>query len=65
VRPILLTGLPGTGKTTVMEKLVERLRDLEPAGFLTREIRQAGSRTNPEQCKDGGCFACVWNVGSQ
>lgn len=42
---ILLTGLPGVGKTTVIEKVVERLGGRETiSGFLTSEIREEGSR---------------------
>lgn len=41
---ILLTGLPGTGKTTVIERLIERLFDLKPIGFYTREIGEEGNR---------------------
>lgn len=40
---ILITGLPGTGKTTVMENLASLLR--RPAGFVTAEIREGGRRT--------------------
>jgi len=36
---ILLTGLPGSGKTTVVERTLELLPDLNPGGFTTREIR--------------------------
>jgi nucleoside-triphosphatase len=41
---ILITGLPGTGKTTLLGKAAEELRALHPAGFLTSEIREAGAR---------------------
>jgi nucleoside-triphosphatase len=45
-RKLLLEGRPGVGKTTVAERLVERLReaDLPLAGFVTREIRERGRR---------------------
>ncbi len=36
---ILITGLPGVGKTTLIHTLVERLPELRPAGFYTEEIR--------------------------
>jgi nucleoside-triphosphatase len=40
---ILLTGLPGVGKTTVIRRLVEALE--RPAGgFVTDEIREGGRR---------------------
>lgn len=41
---ILITGQPGVGKTTVIRKLAEELRDLDPAGFYTAEIREEGTR---------------------
>ncbi|MDH7489416.1 MAG: NTPase [Anaerolineae bacterium] len=42
---ILLTGLPGSGKTTVIERTLELLEDLKQGGFITREIRShAGQR---------------------
>jgi nucleoside-triphosphatase len=40
---ILITGVPGVGKTTVMEKLAGVLD--RPAGFVTAEIRGRGGRT--------------------
>ncbi len=44
---ILLTGLPGCGKTTLIERVVSRLK--RPAGgFLTREVREAGRRVGFE-----------------
>lgn len=43
---LLLAGRPGVGKTTVASRLVELLRDagVPLSGFLTHEIREAGSR---------------------
>jgi len=41
---ILFTGLPGCGKSTIIEKIVRRL-DRPSTGFFTREIRKAGRRT--------------------
>jgi nucleoside-triphosphatase len=42
-RKILLTGLPGCGKTTLLRSVLDRLN--QPAGgFYTREIRVAGER---------------------
>ena len=40
---ILITGLPGSGKTTLIEKIVAQL-DVPMAGFITREIRERGNR---------------------
>ncbi|MFH1703250.1 MAG: NTPase [Nitrospirota bacterium] len=41
---ILLTGLPGIGKTTLIRRLSEELKNLHPAGFYTEEIREEGVR---------------------
>jgi nucleoside-triphosphatase len=38
---ILITGLPGVGKTTLIRKLVKHLAEHNPAGFYTEEIRDA------------------------
>jgi nucleoside-triphosphatase len=42
---ILITGLPGCGKTTLVQKLADELREYDPAGFYTEEIRSHGART--------------------
>jgi nucleoside-triphosphatase len=41
---ILITGLPGVGKTTLVKKLVEGLKQFHPVGFYTEEIREEGTR---------------------
>ncbi|MEE9497213.1 MAG: nucleoside-triphosphatase [Desulfobacterales bacterium] len=41
---ILITGVPGSGKTTLFRRLVEKLRHLNPVGFYTAEIRKHGKR---------------------
>jgi nucleoside-triphosphatase len=41
---ILITGLPGVGKTTLVKKLSEGLKHLRPVGFYTEEIREKGER---------------------
>jgi nucleoside-triphosphatase len=41
---VLITGIPGIGKTTLIKKLSEALKDLRPVGFYTQEIRDKGSR---------------------
>jgi len=41
---LLITGRPGSGKTTLMRRLAERLRDCSPVGFYTVEVREGGVR---------------------
>jgi len=41
---ILLTGSPGCGKTTLVERLLAELR-IPVSGFITKEIRESGHRT--------------------
>jgi nucleoside-triphosphatase len=41
---LLITGLPGVGKTTLIIKLAEELKGFSPAGFYTAEIREEGLR---------------------
>ncbi|GFP35936.1 nucleoside-triphosphatase [Candidatus Hakubella thermalkaliphila] len=43
-RNILITGLPGIGKTTLIKKIAEELKAFHPVGFYTTEIREAGIR---------------------
>lgn len=43
-RNLLITGLPGTGKTTLVMKLADRLKGVRAAGFYTEEIRTGWAR---------------------
>jgi nucleoside-triphosphatase len=40
----LITGKPGVGKTTLVQKIIERMRSVKIVGFYTAEIRSTGSR---------------------
>src|SRR5208282_43792 len=51
---LLLTGLPGFGKTTVLDRALEHLGDLRLAGFLTLELREHGQRVGFEAVGLGG-----------
>jgi len=44
MKNILITGLPGVGKTTLIKRLSEELKDYHPVGFYTAEIREEGVR---------------------
>lgn len=41
---LLLTGVPGVGKTTVIRRAAERLAGRQLGGFYTEEIRVGGQR---------------------
>jgi len=43
-KDILITGLPGVGKTTLIKKISEAFKNFHPAGFYTEEIREGGVR---------------------
>jgi len=45
---ILITGEPGIGKTTCIREIASHLTGQHPAGFYTREIREAGIRVGFE-----------------
>jgi len=42
---ILITGVPGVGKTTLIMKIVEAMEGVGTVGFYTDEIRERGIRT--------------------
>lgn len=59
---ILLTGLPGVGKTTAVIRLAEALRNFHPAGFYTSEIREASVRRGFELVSFDGRRALLSHV---
>jgi nucleoside-triphosphatase len=62
---LLLTGAPGCGKTTVLERVAEHLDDLRLAGFLTLELREHGRRVGFEAVGLGGGRAILAHVRSR
>ena len=44
----LITGKPGVGKTTLVQRIIGRMRSVRMAGFYTVEIRSKGSRVGFE-----------------
>ena len=41
---ILITSLPGVGKTTLIKKVAKAMQPVRPVGFFTEEIREKGVR---------------------
>ena len=62
---LLLTGPPGCGKTTVLERVVGCLEGLRLAGFLTVELREHGQRVGFEAIGLGGRRAILAHVRSR
>jgi nucleoside-triphosphatase len=62
IKNLFLTGAPGCGKTTVLERVVEQLGDLRLAGLLTMELREHGQRVGFEAVGLGGRRAILAHV---
>ncbi len=60
---LLLTGLPGVGKTTALRRAAKRLADLEIRGFFTKEIRKGGVRMGFQIETFDGDSAVLAHVG--
>lgn len=41
---LLITGLPGCGKTTLCKKIIQAIKDKKICGILSEEIREGGER---------------------
>jgi nucleoside-triphosphatase len=60
---LMITGLPGTGKTTLILKLAAALSPWNPVGFSTREIRRDGVRTGFELAGFDGTTRILADAG--
>lgn len=59
----LITGLPGSGKTTLVTGILDRLPEKNlVAGFITREIREKGTRLGFELLSPDGRRAILSHV---
>lgn len=64
-RNILISGPPGVGKTTLIRKLAESLKELHPQGFYTAEIREDGIRKGFELVSLDGKRSLLSHVAIQ
>lgn len=60
---ILITGIPGSGKTTLIKKISKELKDYNPVGFFTTEIREEGIRKGFELVSLEGRKGILSHVG--
>ena len=60
---LLITGLPGSGKTTLVENIIRPLQNqITISGFVTREIREKGQRLGFELMTPDGRRAILSHV---
>jgi nucleoside-triphosphatase len=59
---ILITGVPGVGKTTLIRNLITRLGGFQLAGFFTQEIREKGVRKGFELVGLDGTISLLSHV---
>ncbi len=45
IKNLLLTGAPGTGKTSLIRKLSEIFKEFNPTGFYTAEVVEDGAKS--------------------
>jgi len=61
-RNILISGLPGIGKTTLIKKICREIRDMHPIGFYTEEIRLESLRKGFQLISLNGARAILAHV---
>ena len=59
---LLLTGVPGIGKTTVIQRLATMLRGAQLRGFYTEEIRERGDRRGFRLVGFGGMTRIIAHI---
>ncbi|KAM6177022.1 cancer-related nucleoside-triphosphatase [Erethizon dorsatum] len=66
-RHVFLTGQPGVGKTTLIQKASERLQSfgVPVDGFYTEEVRQGGKRTGFDVVTLSGARGPLSRIGSE
>ena len=62
-RALFLTGSPGIGKTTVIRRVAERLRESKLGGFYTEEVRETGERHGFQLVGFDGTVKIIAHVG--
>ncbi|MCQ8894678.1 MAG: hypothetical protein NQU46_08655 [Methanolinea sp.] len=65
VKNLLVTGMPGCGKTTLVKGILPFLEPYHPAGFYTQEIREKGKRVGFSLVSTGGERAILAHVQCQ
>ena len=60
---LLLTGSPGIGKTTVIRRVAEQIKDRRLGGFYTEEIREAVERRGFRLLGFDGTETVIAHVG--
>lgn len=61
---LLLTGAPGVGKSTIIQRVIDKLRE-RPGGFFTREVRRDGRRVGFEIVTLDGETAMLATTGAE
>lgn len=65
MRNLLITGKPGTGKTTAVRRIADDFSDKNLVGLYTREIRDEGTRVGFEAVSTAGRRRVLAHTGIQ